>query len=126
MPDVSKLNNYVVVNVDVKDGDIVQFVNAGHFHTFKSKDGDKTKLKIGILCPSGDVKEATINNTSLKALSEGYGRKSEDWVGYEAIVGVVKQNMGGELKNVLYLSPIKGATKKPVPEIKPEDIAWEE
>ena len=108
MPDASSLNKIAKANVDVKNGDLVLISNAGEFIEFKQQDGKmRTRLKIGITCVDGAEKELTLNVTSNNALIEGYGKNSEDWVGKNALVSIVKQNVGGELKDVIYLSPVK-------------------
>lgn len=115
MPNASELDKIAVADIDVKDGDLVNFVDAGQFVEFKQKDGSiRTRLKIQIECVEGQIKELTLNETSRKALINGYGKMTEDWVGLSGLASVVTQNVGGELKKVIYLSAVKGAPKKKV------------
>jgi hypothetical protein len=60
----------------------------------------------------GYTKELTLNETSRKQLIVGYGKMSEDWVGYPALAQIVLQNVGGEMKKVIYLSPVKDARRR--------------
>jgi hypothetical protein len=104
MPNTSDLNTFVVPGVDVNDGDEIKFVDGGKWHTYD--DGRKT-IQIQVECPDGKIKTVSLNNTSAKNLSESYGGATEDWQGKRALVSVVKMNVRGQLKNVLYLYPVK-------------------
>lgn len=108
MPNASELDKIAMPDVDVKDGDVVYFLNAGQFITFKQKDGtERIRLKIEIKCVEGQIKEITLNETSRKQLIAGYGKMTEEWVDKQALAAVVTQNVGGDLKKVIYLSPVK-------------------
>lgn len=104
MPNTSDLNVFVVPGEDVKDGDTITFVDGGKWHTYD--DGRKT-IQILVECPGGKIKTVSLNNTSAKNLSESYGGSTEDWQGKRALVSVVKMNVRGTVKNVLYLYPVQ-------------------
>jgi len=113
MPNASELDKFVTVNVDIKDDDIVKIMNAGEIVTFETEGKpSRSRLRISIKCAEGQVKDITLNETSRKALMVEYGKMTEDWVGFSAKVDVVKQNVGGEMKNIAYLSPVKGSEKE--------------
>lgn len=104
MPNVNDLSQYVVAGSDVKDGDTIVFADGGSEHTFE--DGRKT-IRFNVVLPSGKTKILSLNGTSAKNLGEAYGAMTEEWDGKKAIVSVVKMNVRGQLKNVLYLYPVK-------------------
>ena len=109
-PDVSELNEFVTADIDVKDGDIVVIQEAGEFVEFTSKSTGKVerKLQLPIMCTTGKVKKITLNKTTNKAMTEGFGSAhSEDWVGKQAVVAIGTSNVGGTLRRVIYLQPVK-------------------
>ena len=109
MPSVGDLSDRVVPNVDVRDGDLVKIVSAGTIQEFKQDGGGVRKcLQIDIECPAeGNIKKITLNPTSSRALGSAYGDASEEWVGKEALVQIAKMNVRGQMKDVIYLSPVK-------------------
>jgi hypothetical protein len=112
MPDASSLDRIVMAGVDVKDGDTILIASAGEFVKFENKDKTtRTRLKIEVQCVDKRIKELTLNETSRRALINGYGKTTEDWVGMPALATVATQNVGGEMKKVLYLNAIKGAER---------------
>jgi hypothetical protein len=112
MPNVNDLKEYLCAT-DVKDGDVVKFKDAGEFvdkDFSKEQDGSDVKrlLEITIELPSGKTKKFSPNGKTRDALAEGFGSpNSEDWVGKEASVLVVRQVVFGNIKNVIYLEAIK-------------------
>ena len=107
MPDAS-LNDAVKANVDVFEGDEVIIVGEGEFIELTQQDKSvRTRLKIPITLPrDGATKPIILNETTRKALIEGFGKNTADWVGKAAAVSVVKQNVGGTMKDVTYLTPV--------------------
>jgi hypothetical protein len=104
MPNVSDMSTYVVAGEDVKDGDIITFADGGKIHMYE--DGRKT-IQFNVTLPNGKTKIASLNRTSANNLSAEYGSDTDTWQGRNAMVSVVKMNVRGQLKNVLYLYPVK-------------------
>jgi hypothetical protein len=111
-PNVNDLKIYLCPT-DVKDGDIITFKDAGEFvdkDFSKEQDGSdiKTVLEMTIELPSGKTKKYSPNTKTRDALAEGYGSPdSENWVGKKASVVLVRQNVFGQIKNIIYLEPVK-------------------
>lgn len=109
MPNLNSQSKYLKSDM-VKEGDIVKFLNAGQLvekdNPFK-KGEKKTNFEVSIELPDGSSKIATINFTSQKALTAVYGSSTENWVNLTAKVNKVKQNVGGQMKDVVYLTPIE-------------------
>jgi hypothetical protein len=103
-PNVSDMSSYVVAGDDVKDGDMIVFVDGGKMH--KYEDGRQT-IQFNVTCPNGKTKLLSLNRTSANNLSEVYGSATEEWQGRNAMVTIVKMNVRGQLKNVIYLFPVK-------------------
>ena len=109
MPNVNDLNHFLTAT-DVTDGDILVFKNAGELveQDFSDeKDGSdiRTVLNIEVLIPSGKTKMVSPNKTSRNSLAEVYGVDTEKWAGKKAIVEIIKQNVRGTIRKVIYLKP---------------------
>jgi hypothetical protein len=112
MPNVNDLKPFLCVT-DVTEGDVVKIKDAGEFiekDFSKEQDGSdvKTVFELTIELPSGKTKKYTPNAKTRDALAEGFGSPdTENWVGKKASVMIVRQSVFGQIKNIIYLEPIK-------------------
>lgn len=109
-PDTNDLNEYVTPK-EVKDGDVLIFTDPGRIvvkDMSKARDGSdmRKRLEIEVELPTGKKKLITPNKTSRNLIEEKYGTKTEEWVSRSVRVSVVQQNVGGILRDVIYLKPI--------------------
>ena len=109
MPNVNDLNEFISPE-DVIDGDIITFVDPGEikkvdFSPKKDGSNERLVLQITIELPDGKEKRMTMNKTSQRAIAAKYSPNSEQWVGKKAKIVLVRQNVGGNLKPVIYLEP---------------------
>ena len=112
MPNVNDLKEFLCAT-DVSDGDEIKFLDAGEFvdkDFSPEKDGSdiRTVLEINVELPGGKKKKYSPNGKSRDAMAEVFGPNSEDWVGKRASIQLVKQSVYGNIKNVIYLEPVKG------------------
>ncbi len=108
---VNDLNQFLTAS-DVEDGDKIVFTNAGKFiekDYSQARDGSDmvTVLEIEVKLPNGKKKLTTPNNTSRKNIVEVFGPETNEWVGKAAKIEIVKQNVRGTLRDVIYLTPAK-------------------
>ena len=73
---------------------------------------ERSYLEIPVQLKNGKVKTWTPNRTSLKALSKVYGDDVDLWVGKHVKIQLAKQNVRGEMKQVIYAEPAE-ALKEP-------------
>ncbi|NHV97970.1 MAG: hypothetical protein HA494_09365 [Thaumarchaeota archaeon] len=97
---------------DVKD-DVVTFLDEGVYKKAEETPFGRPVFQISVKLPDGRVKIATLNRTSRKELAKAYGEDTKNWVGREARVTKVKQNVRGELKDVIYFHPTQTLLKPP-------------
>jgi hypothetical protein len=90
---------------DVKDGDVVTFLDEGVYKNAEDTPFGRPVFQITLKLPDGQVKIATINRTSRKELAKAYGDDTKSWIKRQARVTKVKQNVRGELKDVIYFHP---------------------
>jgi hypothetical protein len=111
--DMQVESKFLKAGVNVKDGDLVEFVNEGTetMSDYKDKNGaPKLKINITVKLANGKEVEASLNIPSRKNLVEAYGRDSKNWVGKSARVNVLKQLVGKEMKQVVvFTHPSKDA-----------------
>jgi len=105
MPNVSDLNTYLTTN-DVKEKDLIKFIDAGQFVEKDFRGEKRTRLEITIALGDGKKKTYTPNKTTVKSISSVYGNDTAQWIGKLAEVTLVSQNVAGEMKKVLYATPI--------------------
>ena len=104
---VSELSQYVQAGVDVKTGDVVRFVDAGVIRKAEETPFGRDVFQITVELPNGTQKIMTVNRTSQRNLAAAYGDDTENWVGEQAVVTIVKQNVRGTMKDVIYLNPLQ-------------------
>jgi hypothetical protein len=104
MPNISDMSTFVIPNEDVKDGDTITFSDGGQLHTYE--DG-RVVIQFQVTVPSGKIKTLSLNRTSANNVAEAYGSDTTEWQGKDALISVVKMNVRGQLKNVIYLYPVK-------------------
>lgn len=94
-------SSFVKIGEDVKNEDLIKFLTEGEEKM--SEKFKKENVVIGVLTRNGQ-KLLTLNNSSKKNMMSAYGDDTEDWIGKEARVNIVRQMVGSELKNVLILT----------------------
>lgn len=106
---------------DVKDGQVVTFVNEGEWtesSKFTHDDGSPVRqftIKVKL---NGEERDMNLNKVSRENLVEAYGDDTANWVGMSAKVEKVKVMVGGEMKNSIILH---GVSKVETPKVKTED-----
>ena len=94
---------------DVQEGDEITFLNEGEWvenRKFTNSDGTAKQQCIFQVDYQGETKDLAINSTSRNTLILHFGKETKDWVNKKAKIQLVKQNVAGSLKDVLYLDPI--------------------
>lgn len=89
---------------DLKDGDIITILDSGN--TVTGEYGDQFVLKIKT---RNGEKNMAINQTSDNNLVDAFGDESENWVGKEVKVWIIKAIVSGKLQLVSYLSDPKAS-----------------
>ena len=93
---------------EVNDGDAVEFTDEGEVGKGKDKKTDKEydTFAIGIKLPNGMERAWTMNATSQRLIAKELGTDTAKWMGRRVEVYKVKQNVLGELKDVIYVKQI--------------------
>tara|TARA_R100001530_G_scaffold134845_1_gene110584 strand:+ start:694 stop:1140 length:447 start_codon:yes stop_codon:yes gene_type:complete len=84
---------------DLKDGDVITIKSGGelvvgeygeqHVFSIETRNGDKN---------------ISLNQTSRNNLIDAFGEESEEWVGKEAKVFMIRAMVSGKLQNIAYLA----------------------
>ena len=88
---------------DVTTGDEVEFTDEGQEVEKEFKGKKSKKIEIGVRLPNGDEKTATLNATSRNLLVDHYGMNP--LTGEKGRVDIVRVNVSGEMKKVIYICP---------------------
>jgi len=97
----------------VKTGDVLKILEEGRFLAADeleeiygaSSFGRRTAFFIDVELPSGTSKTWVMNKTTRRRLAAAYGDDSVNWIGRNVRVEVVKQNVRGQLRDVIYGHP---------------------
>jgi|TARA_R100000049_G_C1860385_1_gene24123 hypothetical protein len=85
---------------DIKNGDVIEFANAGE--VIEGKFGTQTVFKFKLT--DGSVKNVNVNQTSINYLVDLYGDDTDSWVGKETKAFINTENVSGGFVKVLYLT----------------------
>ena len=88
---------------DYKDGDIVTISNEGK--QIEGKFGLQDVFMVKLV--NGTEKNITFNQTTINALIDAYTSDSKNWVGKEARIWLILQNVQGKMTKVTYLTTAK-------------------
>jgi len=84
---------------DINQGDILEILDEGR--KVPSQWGERDAFKV--LTLNGD-RILTFNPTSMNYLIDAYGDETQNWVGKKVKVWLIKSNVGGKMRNVVYLT----------------------
>jgi len=100
-----KDSNYLK-STDVKTGDIVELTNEGEYIPAEETSFGRETFEINIILNDNETKTWTMNKTTRIECKETWGNDSAAWVGKTLSIEIVKQNVKGQLKEVIYGHPI--------------------
>lgn len=126
---LSKGNEYLKAD-NVKQGQIVQFTNAGEIevstkYRYKNQDGtegDFVRSLVFRVKYEGEDKKIKISVASKESLIDAFGDDTENWVGKKASIMVIPTPNGQ--KKMIVLVPITSKLQSTVKS--PEEIEWSE
>lgn len=91
---------YAKKGVDVNENDLITIANEGKQveGQYGMKDVFLFKLK------SGEEKNINLNQTSINALVDSFGKDATQWVGKQVKVWLITQMVAGKFQKVLYVA----------------------
>jgi hypothetical protein len=94
------VGSFLKKGTDIKDGDLLEVRNEG------TKVPGEFNMQDIFIVKTSEGKEGNINfnQTSINNLIDAYGADSKKWIGQKVKAWFVRQNVGGEFKQVLYFS----------------------
>jgi len=78
----------------------------------------KEQLEIPIKLSNGEEKIYGVNKTSAKNIAETYGDNTKDWINKKIRFEVLRQNVRGQMKDVVYAYAFEGSDQPKVVEEK--------
>lgn len=96
--------------VGLKDR-VVEIAKTPYYETFKEEgQADKKKPCLPVKLADGNILNWYPNKASLKLLASWYGFEMDDWVGTGFCLEAIKQNIAGNMKQVIYIDEEKPHT----------------
>lgn len=86
---------------DIKDGDVVTILDAGSIVM-----GEYGEQRVFKLNTRNGEKNFALNQTSVNNLVDAFGEESEEYIGKEVKVWLIKAMVSGKLQLVKYLSAL--------------------
>jgi len=106
MPKISDHEEFLNASM-VKDGSIVVLLDEGAFKDPEETGLQRTVFQIRVGLPDQRKKIWTMNKTTQRRLAEAYGDDTASWVKKQVRIELAKQNVRGEMKNVIYGHPVE-------------------
>lgn len=92
--------DWVKVKEDIINGDIIKIIDEGQL--LPGDYGERHVFKV--LTNENGEKMLTFNQTSMNYLIDAYGEETGEWKGKNVKVWLVKSNVGGKMKDIVYLT----------------------
>lgn len=86
---------------DVADGNEIEILEEAQWE--HNDQFDRDVLQCEVKLPNGEVKTITLNNTSIRWITDQLGDESKNWIGKKVPIYKLKQNVRGKVKDVLYI-----------------------
>lgn len=90
---------WIKIKEDVFDGNIIGILDSGI--KIEGRFGLQSIFKVST--KNGD-RSLSFNQTSINHLIDAYGDDTEEWVGKSIKIWIVKSNVSGKMKDVVYLT----------------------
>ena len=85
---------------DINEGDLINILDEG-----KIVDGDYGERKVfTISTVDGEEKMLSFNQTTINYLIDAFGNETKEWIGKRVKVWIMKSNIAGKIKFVVYLT----------------------
>ena len=115
MVKISDLDEYLHADA-TGDGDIIEITGKARSISEEESVFGRSYIEVPVKLSDGKSKVWTPNKTSLKALAKVFGDDADLWVGKKVKLAVARQNVRGEMKDVLYGEPFQETIPKQVQE----------
>lgn len=98
---ISDLEEYLHADA-VKSGDVIEIIEKARYVSAEEATYGRSYLEISVKLPNGNTKIWTPNKTTLKKLAKVFGDDTDNWIGKPVKLIVIKQNVRGEMRDVIY------------------------
>ena len=96
---ISVQGEWAKIGEDINNGDVIKILDEGKI--VAGDYGDRNVFKIET--KNGD-KNLSFNQTTMNYVIDGFGDDTSKWTGKEVKVWIIKSNIQGKWKNVVYLA----------------------
>jgi hypothetical protein len=96
----------------IEKGDIIEISGKAHYVSAEEATFGRPYLELPVKTPAGKTKIYTPNKTTLKKLAKAWGDETDSWLGKKVQLDIVQQNVRGEMRDVIYGTPLQVAKEQ--------------
>lgn len=116
---ISDLDEYLHADA-IKEGDAIEIAGKARYVSSEEAAFGRPYLEMPVKLMNGKSRIWTPNKTTLKRLAKAYGDDTDSWVGKRVKLTITKQNVRGEMRNVIYgqpqIEPVQTQSQQPTQE----------
>lgn len=91
--------DWVKVKEDINNGDVIKITDEGRI--VSGDYGDRNVFKVET---KNGVKDLSFNQTTMNYIIDVYGEETKAWIEKKVKVWIIKSNVGGKMRDVVYLT----------------------
>lgn len=110
---ISDLDEYLHADA-AENGDVVEITGKARYISSEESTFGRSYLEIPVRLANGKSKIYTPNKTTLKRLAKAFGDDADMWIGKKVKLEIVKQNVRGEMRDVIYGEAVAESVPKQV------------
>lgn len=108
---ISDLDEYLHADA-VETGEVIEITRKARYISSEESTFGRAYLEIPVRLANGKSKIWTPNKTTLKRMAKVFGDDADTWIGQKVRLEIVKQNVRGEMRDVIYGKPVTEPDQK--------------
>lgn len=101
MVKISDMEDYLHAYA-IENGEVIEITGKPNYISSEDAAYGRPYLEIPVKLADGKTKIWTPNKTTLKRLAKAYGDEADEWIGKKVQLEIVKMNVRGEMRDVIY------------------------
>ncbi len=101
MVKISDLDEYLHADA-VETGEVIEITGKARYISAEESTFGHAYLELPVRLSNGKSKIWTPNKTTLKRMAKAFGDDADTWIGQKVKLEIVKQNVRGEMRDIIY------------------------
>jgi len=110
---ISDFDEYLHADA-VNDGDVLEITGRARYVSSEEATFGRAYLEMKVKLPNGKAKIWSPNKTTLKKMARTFGDDTDAWIEKKVKIQIVRQNVRGEMRDVLYAEPVTEPDQKEI------------